>query len=229
MRMTMVGTGYVGLVTGVCFANTGVDVICLDVDERKIAKLEQGICPIYEPGLTELMILNHQSGRLVYTLDKDLAYRDAEMVFICVGTPSGEDGRADLQYVLQAAADVAKVIKELGPDAPPKTIIVKSTVPVGSTLRVRDTIREIVGPDIEFHVGNCSIILWGREAASGAGAPITHTPFIYVDDLDAHFAHAKAHRAEIIQDIHQQGFRAYEAADPEGNRWTFAQASPLMR
>lgn len=82
---------------------------------------------------------------------------------------------------------------------------------------------------IEFHVGNCSIILWGREAASGAGAPITHTPFIYVDDLDAHFAHAKAHGAEIIQDIHQHGFRAYEAADPEGNRWTFAQASPLMR
>jgi uncharacterized glyoxalase superfamily protein PhnB len=82
---------------------------------------------------------------------------------------------------------------------------------------------------IEFHVGNCSIILWGREAASGAGAPITHTPFIYVDDLDAHFAHAKTHGAEIIQDIHQQGFRAYEAADPEGNRWTFAQASPLMR
>ncbi len=82
---------------------------------------------------------------------------------------------------------------------------------------------------IEFHVGNCSIILWGREAASGAGAPTTHTPFIYVDDLDAHFAHAKAHGAEIIQDIHQQGFRAYEAADPEGNRWTFAQASPLMR
>ena len=82
---------------------------------------------------------------------------------------------------------------------------------------------------IEFHVGNCSIILWGREAASGAGAPSTHTPFIYVDDLDAHFAHAKAYGAEIIRDIQQHGFRAYEAADPEGNRWTFAQASPLMR
>jgi uncharacterized glyoxalase superfamily protein PhnB len=82
---------------------------------------------------------------------------------------------------------------------------------------------------IEFHVGNSSIILWGREAASGAGAPITHTPFIYVDDLDAHFAHAKAQGAEIIRDIHSQGFRAYEAADPEGNRWTFAQVSPLMR
>jgi len=82
---------------------------------------------------------------------------------------------------------------------------------------------------IEFHVGNGSIILQGRAAGSSAGAPTTHTPFVYVDDLDAHFAHAKAHDAEILQDIHQHGFRAYEAADPEGNPWTFAQASPLMR
>lgn len=82
---------------------------------------------------------------------------------------------------------------------------------------------------IEFHVGNCSIILWGREAAPDMGASTTHTPFIYVDDLDAHFAHAKAQGAEILQGIHQQGCRAYEAADPEGNRWTFAQACPLMR
>ena len=81
---------------------------------------------------------------------------------------------------------------------------------------------------IEFHVGTCSIILWGREAAPGADAPITHTPFIFVDDLDAHFAHAKGNGAEIVQDIHQQGYRAYEVADPEGNRWTFAQAGPLM-
>ena len=82
---------------------------------------------------------------------------------------------------------------------------------------------------IEFHVGNCSIVLWGREAASVADAPITHTPFVYVDDLDAHYTHSKKHGAQIVQDIHQHGFRAYEAADPEGNRWTFAQASPLMR
>ena len=82
---------------------------------------------------------------------------------------------------------------------------------------------------IEFHVGNSSIILWGREAAPDASAPITHTPFLYVDDLDAHFAQSKKHGAEITQDIHQQGFRAYGAADPEGNHWTFAQAGPLMR
>src|SRR3954469_6816059 len=75
MRLTMVGTGYVGLVTGVCFANTGNDVICLDVDARKIEKLRQGVCPIYEPGLTELMARNYESGRLRYTLDKEEAYR----------------------------------------------------------------------------------------------------------------------------------------------------------
>ncbi len=82
---------------------------------------------------------------------------------------------------------------------------------------------------IEFRIGNGAIILCGREATAVADTPITHTPFIHVADLDAHFAHAKAHGAEIIKDIHQHGFRAYEAADPEGNRWTFAQASPLMR
>ncbi|MBL4591697.1 MAG: UDP-glucose 6-dehydrogenase, partial [Phycisphaerales bacterium] len=80
MHLTMVGTGYVGLVTGVCFANTGNDVMCLDVDPDKIAKLEQDICPIYEPGLTELMVKNRQSGRLKYTLDKSKAYTDAEMI-----------------------------------------------------------------------------------------------------------------------------------------------------
>ena len=154
MRLTMVGTGYVGLVTGVCLANTGNDVTCLDVDPAKIEKLKQGICPIYEPGLTELMVRNAASGRLTYTLDKAKAYRDAEMVFICVGTPSGEDGSADLQYVLQAAEDVAKVIKELGPKQTPKTVVVKSTVPVGTTFKVRDRIRSIVGPDIPFSVGD---------------------------------------------------------------------------
>ncbi|MEQ8770872.1 MAG: UDP-glucose/GDP-mannose dehydrogenase family protein [Phycisphaerales bacterium] len=154
MRLTMVGTGYVGLVTGVCLANTGNDVTCLDVDPKKIDKLKQGVCPIYEPGLTELMVRNAEAGRIKYTLDKAAAYRDAQMIFICVGTPPGEDGSADLQYVLQAAEDMAKVIKELGPNQEPKTVVVKSTVPVGTTFKVRDRIREIVGPDIPFAVGD---------------------------------------------------------------------------
>ena len=154
MRMTMVGTGYVGLVTGVCFANTGNEVVCLDVVPEKVDLINQGVCPIYEPGLTELMKRNLASGRLRATLDKDLAYRDAEMIFICVGTPSGADGKADLKYVFQAADDIADMLIKLGPDQEPKTIVVKSTVPVGTTLAVRDRIRAKVGPRIPFSVGD---------------------------------------------------------------------------
>lgn len=153
MKLTMVGTGYVGLVTGVCFANTGNDVICLDVLAEKVDQINRGECPIYEPGLTELMQRNLKAGRLKATLDKDLAYEDAEMIFICVGTPSGADGKADLKYVMQAADDIAAVIKRLGPGQTPKTVVVKSTVPVGTTLAVRDRIRQTVG-DIPFTVGD---------------------------------------------------------------------------
>src|SRR5262245_45578407 len=103
MRLTMVGTGYVGLVTGVCFSNTGNDVTCLDVDARKIEKLRKGVCPIYEPGLEEMMEHNAKAGRLHYTLDKGEAYRNADMIFICVGTPTGEHGQTDLRYVHSAA------------------------------------------------------------------------------------------------------------------------------
>ncbi len=154
MRLTMVGTGYVGLVTGVCFSNTGNDVICLDVDARKIEKLKQNICPIYEPGLTELMEKNYKAGRLKYTLDKGEAYRDAEMIFICVGTPSDERGHTDLKYVHAAADDIADVLKALGPNQKPKIIVMKSTVPVGTTLGVRDRIRARVGPAISFTVAD---------------------------------------------------------------------------
>jgi UDPglucose 6-dehydrogenase len=155
MRLTMVGTGYVGLVTGTCFANTGNDVICLDVDPAKIKILEEHGCPIYEPGLTDLIEKNVKAGRLSFTLDKDAAYRDAEMIFICVGTPTGKtEGDADLSYVMGAAEDIAHVIKDLGPDQEPKIVVVKSTVPVGTSHAVRDRIREIVGPDIPFAIAD---------------------------------------------------------------------------
>jgi UDPglucose 6-dehydrogenase len=150
----MVGTGYVGLVTGVCFSNTGNQVTCLDVDARKIEKLKQGICPIYEPGLTELMERNTEAGRLHYTLDKNEAYRDAEMIFICVGTPTGENGQTDLKYVHAAADDIADVLKALGPNQKPKVIVMKSTVPVGTTMATRDRIRARVGPNIPFKVAD---------------------------------------------------------------------------
>jgi UDPglucose 6-dehydrogenase len=136
MRLTMVGTGYVGLVTGVCFANTGNHVTCLDVDAGKIEKLKKGVCPIYEPGLTELMERNIAAKRLEFTLDKTQAYKDADMVFICVGTPSDERGHTDLKYIHSAADDIADVLKSLGPKQTPKVIVMKSTVPVGTTLAV---------------------------------------------------------------------------------------------
>jgi len=154
MRLTMVGTGYVGLVTGVCFANTGNDVTCLDVDAKKIEKLRQGICPIYEPGLTELMGRNFDAGRLKYTLDKKEAYRDADMIFICVGTPSDERGHTDLKYIHAASDDIAEVLKSLGPKQKRKVVVVKSTVPVGTTLEVKARIRDRAGPDVPFSVAD---------------------------------------------------------------------------
>lgn len=147
MRITMVGTGYVGLVTGTCFSNIGNDVTCLDVVQAKIDKLKNGISPIYEPGLDELIKRNHKAGRLHFTTDKIEAYENAEMIFICVGTPSDEMGNADLKYVLAAAGDIGEAI-ENAPGATGggvderrgKVIVVKSTVPVGTNEKVRAAI-----------------------------------------------------------------------------------------
>ncbi len=139
MKLTMVGTGYVGLVTGACLANTGNHVTCLDIDEKKIASLKKGESPIFEPGLTELLDRNIAADRLTFTTDRDSAYQDADVIFICVGTPSDEDGSADLQHVLGVARDIGDFLDRTRPDDLP-LIVVKSTVPVGSTHRVRDTI-----------------------------------------------------------------------------------------
>ncbi len=147
MRITMVGTGYVGLVTGTCFANIGNEVTCLDVDDAKIEKLNNGISPIYEPGLDELIARNHKAGRLKFTTDKTEAYTHAEMIFICVGTPSDANGHADLRYVLAAARDIGDAI-ENAPGATGgdererrgKIVVVKSTVPVGTNAKVKAAI-----------------------------------------------------------------------------------------
>jgi UDPglucose 6-dehydrogenase len=154
MRLTMVGTGYVGLVTGVCLSNTGNDVTCLDTDSRKIEMLKGGKCPIYEPGLTELMERNIAAGRLKFSTNPPEAHRDADMIFICVGTPSDERGHTDLKYVQSAADDIAETLIKLGPKQKPKIIVVKSTVPVGTTFMVRDRIRAKVGPEIPFEVAD---------------------------------------------------------------------------
>ena len=135
MRVTVVGSGYVGLVAGACFAETGNDVVCADVDEGKVAGLRRNELPIYEPGLEPLVRRNQEEGRLAFTTDIGAAVERAEVVFIAVGTPAGEDGSADLHHVL----DVARVIGQHLNG--PKVIATKSTVPVGTAGRVRRVMR----------------------------------------------------------------------------------------
>lgn len=150
MHITIVGTGYVGLVTGTCLASTGNIVTCLDVDEEKIKALRAGICPIYEPGLEELIRRNLKAGRLHFTTDKNQAYQSGQVIFICVGTPADEEGHPDLRYVMEAAADIGKAI-EAGPgpvgssdptERRAKIIVVKSTVPVGTNAKVKAEIAK---------------------------------------------------------------------------------------
>src|SRR5580700_2576134 len=134
MKIAVVGTGYVGLVVGACLAENGNDVICVDKDESKIAMLEGGKMPIYEPGLEEMVRRNHGLERLNYATDLPAAVRASEIVFIAVGTPQNEDGSADLQHVLDVARSVGRAINKY-------TVVVdKSTVPVGTAKRVRAAI-----------------------------------------------------------------------------------------
>lgn len=152
MRITMVGTGYVGLVTGTCLANTGNDVTCLDIDEEKIKSLEQGRPPFYEPGLEDLICRNTKSGRLHFTTDATSAYQRAELIFVCVGTPSGADGQADLSQVVEVARDIGRAIedgveseRDDAGDHPGRIIIIKSTVPVGTGSLVKSKVATETG------------------------------------------------------------------------------------
>jgi UDPglucose 6-dehydrogenase len=139
MHIAVVGTGYVGLVVGAGLAETGNDVVCCDIDETKIARLNAGEIPIYEPGLEPLVTRNLDEGRLTFTTEVAASVRDAEIVFIAVGTPPGEDGSADLQHVLAVAETIGKNMPASGPE---KVVITKSTVPVGTAGKVRETIRK---------------------------------------------------------------------------------------
>ena len=134
MKVGIIGTGYVGLVTGACLADVGNHVLCLDVDERKIARLKGGEIPIYEPGLKEIVRANVASGRLAFTTDAAEGARFAKLQMIAVGTPPGEDGSADLRYVLAAARSVARHMDG------PRVIVDKSTVPVGTADKVREAV-----------------------------------------------------------------------------------------
>jgi len=145
-NITVIGVGYVGLVTGVCFSDLGNRVICVDINEQRIEGLKQGVMPIYEPGLEELVARNVRAGRLSFTTSYAEGLKEAEFVFIAVGTPEGVDGEADLRYVRMAARSIAEVMDH------PTIIVNKSTVPVGTGDWVADIIREYRSNDVEFAV-----------------------------------------------------------------------------
>lgn len=151
MDIAVVGTGYVGLVSGACFAEMGVNVTCVDIDQEKIARLEQGIIPIYEPGLDEIVLRNYREGRLRFTTDLTTCLDHVELVFSAVGTPPDEDGSADLSYVLNVARTVGQHINKY------TVLVTKSTVPVGTAKLVKAAIQEELdkrGVAVEFDVAS---------------------------------------------------------------------------
>ena len=151
MNIAIVGTGYVGLVSGTCFADTGANVTCIDVDEKKIERLNNGEIPIYEPGLDELVVKNVKAGRLKFSSDLASVLNDQEIVFSAVGTPPDEDGSADLKYVLQVAKTIGENLNRY------LVVVTKSTVPVGTARKVRETIQAELdkrGVDITFDVAS---------------------------------------------------------------------------
>lgn len=151
MNIAIVGTGYVGLVSGTCFAEMGVNVTCVDVNEEKISKLQAGVIPIYEPGLDDMVQRNVEAKRLRFTTDLSSCIDDVEIVFSAVGTPPDEDGSADLKYVLEVARTFGQHIKKY------TVLVTKSTVPVGTAKKVKAAIQEELkkrGEDIEFDIAS---------------------------------------------------------------------------
>jgi UDPglucose 6-dehydrogenase len=151
MKITIVGSGYVGLVTGACFAEVGIDVSCVDVNKEKIDGLKNGIVPIFEPGLEDMIGRNQRKGRISFTTDLASTLSECEVIFIAVGTPPDEDGSADLQYVLDVAREVGRNINDY------ILIVTKSTVPVGTGVKVRNAVQEELNKrksDITFDVAS---------------------------------------------------------------------------
>lgn len=151
MKIAVVGTGYVGLVTGACLSDVGIQVTCIDIDEKKISNLHKGILPIYEPGLEDIVSRNTQKNRLHFSTNLGESIQGAEVAFIAVGTPPGEDGSADLKYVLAVARSIGETMQEY------LVVVTKSTVPVGTAEKVRAEIKAALekrGADIPFDVAS---------------------------------------------------------------------------
>jgi UDPglucose 6-dehydrogenase len=188
MKITMIGTGYVGLVTGTCFAESGNDVTCLDVDARKVELLNRGGVPIYEPGLEELVKRNASSGRLKFTTSYEDAISKAKCVFICVGTPQDESGAADLKYVKAAAENMAPYLK------PEAIVICKSTVPVGTNRKVAEWIR--AKTDTKFYIASNPEFL--KEGAAIDDFTKPDRVVVGVDDAEA---------ADVLQEVYKPFLR----------------------
>ncbi|WP_160674458.1 UDP-glucose/GDP-mannose dehydrogenase family protein [Clostridium sp. C8-1-8] len=148
MKIVVAGTGYVGLVTGACLSHVGHKVTCVDIDENKVEKMKKGISPIYEPGLDELLKSNFQAGRLDFTTDYKNAYKDADVIFIGVGTPEREDGSANLQYVYGVAKQIAESLEKNC------LVVVKSTVPIGTNDKIEEYILENLKKKIKVEVAS---------------------------------------------------------------------------
>lgn len=146
MKIAVLGTGYVGLSTGVCLSEIGHNVICIDTDEQKIKSLRQGISPIYEPGLENLLIQNAAAGRLLFTTSHREALNGAEIIIIAVGTPQMDDGGADLSYIVQAAKDIAANLVQSS------VVVIKSTVPVGTNAFIKSIIEEHCNESVTFNM-----------------------------------------------------------------------------
>jgi UDPglucose 6-dehydrogenase len=175
MHVAVIGSGYVGLVAGACFAETGNDVVCVDVDADKIARLQRNEVPIYEPGLEPMVRRNQEEGRLTFTTDIGAAIRSSRVVFIAVGTPPGEDGSADLKHVLAVAKQVGRHMNE------PKIVVTKSTVPVGTAEKVRAAVK--AETDVPFAV--CSNPEFLKEGAAIEDFMKPDRVVVGVDDEDA--------------------------------------------
>jgi UDPglucose 6-dehydrogenase len=151
MKIAVVGTGYVGLVTGTCFAEVGINVVCIDIDQKKIENLKKGILPIYEPGLDEMVRRNSEKGRLSFSTDLKSSIQDCEAAFIAVGTPPDEDGSADLKYVIGVANEIGTHMNDY------LVVVTKSTVPVGTAKKVKQALEAALaqrGSDIKFDVAS---------------------------------------------------------------------------
>ena len=151
MKITIIGSGYVGLVTGACLSEVGISVSCVDIDKAKIQNLKKGIIPIYEPGLENIIKKNYEKNRLSFTTDLNECVKQSQAIFIAVGTPPGDDGSADLSYVLEVARNIGKLIDDY------TLVITKSTVPVGTAKLVKNEILgqlKIRKKTIEFDVAS---------------------------------------------------------------------------